>query len=61
MNTSALDWKMLIYFMAICNILLTFGILYDHLAQFAFIWYIFSGFGIMHQEKSGKPAGVYKT
>jgi hypothetical protein len=21
-----------------------------------FIWYIFSGFGIMHQEKSGNPA-----
>jgi hypothetical protein len=26
----ALDWKMLIYFMAICNILQTFGIFYDH-------------------------------
>jgi hypothetical protein len=23
------------------------------------IWYIFSGFGIMHQEKSGNPAGKH--
>jgi hypothetical protein len=26
----ALDWKMLLDFMAICNILQTFGIFYDH-------------------------------
>jgi hypothetical protein len=51
----ALDWKMLIYFMAIWNILRTYGIFYDHLAQFVFIWYIFFAFGIMHQEKSGNP------
>jgi hypothetical protein len=38
----ALDWKTLIYFMAIWNILQTFGILYDHLIHFVFIWYIFS-------------------
>jgi hypothetical protein len=36
-----LDWKMLIYFMAIWNILQTFGIFYDHLVHFVFIWYIF--------------------
>jgi hypothetical protein len=32
---------MLLYFSAICNILWTFGILYDHLVYFGFIWYIF--------------------
>jgi hypothetical protein len=37
----ALDWKMLIYFMAIWNILWRFGILYNHLVHFVFIWYIF--------------------
>jgi hypothetical protein len=25
------------------------------LVHFVFIWYIFSSFGIMHQEKSGSP------
>jgi hypothetical protein len=51
----ALDWKMFIYFMAICNILWRLGIFYD-------IWYIlysfgalFSGFCVMYQEKSGNP------
>jgi hypothetical protein len=51
----ALHWKMLIYFMAIGNILQTFGIVYDHLVHFVFIWYTFSGLGIMYQEKSGNP------
>jgi hypothetical protein len=36
----ALDWKMLIYFMAIWIILQTFGIFYNHLVHFLFIWYI---------------------
>jgi hypothetical protein len=53
---SALDWKMLRYFMAICNILWTFGIFYDNLVHFVFFWYIFSGFGFVYQEKSGNPA-----
>jgi hypothetical protein len=45
------------YFMAIWNVLLTFGILYvlHHLVHFVLIWYIFPGFGIMYQEKSGNP------
>jgi hypothetical protein len=30
---NALDWKMLIYFMAICNILWTLGMFYDHLVH----------------------------
>jgi hypothetical protein len=28
---------------------------YDHLLHFVLIWYIFSVFGIMCQEKSGNP------
>jgi hypothetical protein len=52
----ALDWKMLIYLMAICNISRTLGIFYDHMVHFFLIWYIFSGFGIVYQEKSGNPA-----
>jgi hypothetical protein len=36
---SALDWKILMFFMAICNILWTFGIFYDHLVTF----YVFFG------------------
>jgi hypothetical protein len=34
-----LDWKMLIYFMAIRNSLRTFGKFYDHLVNFVLIWY----------------------
>jgi hypothetical protein len=41
--------------MAIWNILRIFGIFYDHLVHCVFIWYSFSGFGIMQQEKSGNP------
>jgi hypothetical protein len=51
----ALDWEMLIYFMAIWNILPTFGIFYAHLVYFVFIWYFFNGFGIMLPKKSGNP------
>jgi hypothetical protein len=50
-----LGWKILIYFMAIWNILRTFGIYYDHLVHFVFIWHIFSRFGIMYPDKSGNP------
>jgi hypothetical protein len=45
----ALDWKMFLHFVAIWNILCSFGIFYEHLVHFDFIWYIFSGFGIMYQ------------
>jgi hypothetical protein len=51
-----LQWKTLVYFMAIRSILRPFGIIYGRLAHCVFIWYIFSGFGVMHQEKSGNPA-----
>jgi hypothetical protein len=54
---------MLIYFMAIWNILRTFTIFYDQLVHFLFVRYIlhvhlvhfFLGFGIMNQGKSGNP------
>jgi hypothetical protein len=39
----ALDWKMLIYFMAVWNISQAFGIFYDHWVHFESIWYIFLG------------------
>jgi hypothetical protein len=52
----ALDWNMLIYVMAIWTILRTFEQFYDHLVHFVLIWYIFSGFGITYQQKSGNPA-----
>jgi hypothetical protein len=51
----ALDWKILIKFMAIWNIWLTFGIFYDHLVHLLLIWYIFAGFCIIDQNKSGNP------
>jgi hypothetical protein len=54
---SALDWKMLIYVMAICDILRTLGILFDHLVHIVFFWCIFSGFSFMYQEKSGNLGG----
>jgi hypothetical protein len=38
---SALDWKMLIHLMAIWNTLRTWGIFYDHLVHFVFLWCIF--------------------
>jgi hypothetical protein len=37
----AFDQKLLIHFMAICNILRTFGVFYDHLVHIVLIWYIF--------------------
>jgi uncharacterized membrane protein len=55
-----LDGKMLIYFSAFRNILRTFGIFYYYLVLFVFIWYIFSGFGIVYQEKSGNPARFHE-
>jgi hypothetical protein len=41
--------------MAIWNILRTFGIFYDPLGKFVFIWYIFSSFGNMYREKYDNP------
>jgi hypothetical protein len=36
-------------------------IFYGHLGYFMTIWYILSGFGIMHQEKSGNPVWLHKS
>jgi hypothetical protein len=55
------DWKLFIHFLAIWNILQTFGIFYGHLVHFVFIWYILSGFGIMCQEKSGNPETHFRV
>jgi hypothetical protein len=44
------------HFMAIWNIRQPFGISYGHLVQFLVIWYIFSRFGMLYQEKSGSTA-----
>jgi hypothetical protein len=41
--------------MATWNILRIFGIFYDHLVHFMFVWYIFSGFGNTREDKSGNP------
>jgi hypothetical protein len=40
-----LQWKMLVYFMAIWTILWPFGQFSGHLAHFMAIWYIFPRFG----------------
>jgi hypothetical protein len=48
---------MLIYFMAIWNIVWIFGIFYDHsVVHFCVHLVHFSSIGIMRQEKSGNPA-----
>jgi hypothetical protein len=41
--------------MAIWSILRLFGILCGHWAYFMVIWYNFSRFGMLYQEKSGNP------
>jgi hypothetical protein len=50
-----LQWKMLVYFMAILSILQPFGKFYGHFVYFPQFWYIFPRFGMLHQEKSGNP------
>jgi hypothetical protein len=50
-----LYWKMLVYLMAIWYILLSIGKFNGRLLHFVVIWYIFSRFGILYQEKSGNP------
>jgi hypothetical protein len=42
-----LEWKMLVNFMAICNILGPFGIMYGRLVYFMTIWNILGPLGIM--------------
>jgi hypothetical protein len=53
---TALQWKMMVYFMDTWSILRSFVILYGHLVQFMVIWYIFPIL-VISTEKSGNPAG----
>jgi hypothetical protein len=58
---SALKWQILVYFMAVWNILRPFSIFYGRLVIYVVvIWYIFPRFGILHLEKSGNPASKTK-
>jgi hypothetical protein len=43
--------------MAIWNILRTFGIFYDHLLHFVFIWYIFSVLVSRAKKNLATPGG----
>jgi hypothetical protein len=45
---------MMVYFMVIRNILRSFGIFWPF-GNVVVIWYIFTHFGILCQEKSGNP------
>jgi hypothetical protein len=45
-----LQWKKLVYFMAIWCILLPFGIFCGHLEYYIVVWYIFPRFGMLHQK-----------
>jgi hypothetical protein len=56
-----LQWKMMVYFMDTLSILRSFVIFYGHFVQFVAIWYIFTRFGILYQEKSGNPAVLIAT
>jgi hypothetical protein len=53
-NFHGLWLKTLIHIISGWNVLQIYGIFYDHLVNFVFIWCIFSCLGIMHQEKSGR-------
>jgi hypothetical protein len=56
---TALEWKMLVYFMAIWNILRPSGIFYGHLVMLWSFGIYFPRFGISGLEKSGNPAPTY--
>jgi hypothetical protein len=51
----ALEWKMMIYFINIWNILRPFNIFYDHLEYFVVIWYTFPVLVGLHLEKIWQP------
>jgi hypothetical protein len=59
----ALEWKMLVYIMAICNTLQQLGKCYGPLVYFLVIWHISPFFGMLYLEKSGNPgpAGSRRT
>jgi hypothetical protein len=56
-----LQWKMMVYFMGTWSISPSFVIFYGHLESCVVIWYIFSRFGILYQDKSGNPAFFLPT
>jgi hypothetical protein len=51
----ALEWKMLVYFMTIWNILRQFGITYGRFVKVVVIWYILPNLVRLDHEKSGNP------
>jgi hypothetical protein len=53
-------YKILVYFMTILSILRPLEIFYVHSVYFVVVWYIFSPFGILDQEKSGNPGPLRK-
>jgi hypothetical protein len=56
-----LQWKMLVYFMAIWSILRPFGIFCGRLLYFMVICKVyFSRFGMLYQDKSGNPGGRHQ-
>jgi hypothetical protein len=57
----ALDGKMLIYFMAIWNILRTFGIFYEHLVHFVFFRYIFQVLVLCTQKNLATLIGTIES
>jgi hypothetical protein len=48
-----MQWKILVYLMAIWYILWPVGIFAGYLVYFLVIWNIYPRFGILYQEKSG--------
>jgi hypothetical protein len=54
-----LNWKRLVYFMAILSILRPNGLFYAHLVHFVVIWYILPSFGMLYREKSGNPGSKF--
>jgi hypothetical protein len=41
----ALEWKVFVYYIGVCNNLQPFGAIYGHLVHFMAIWYILWSFG----------------
>jgi hypothetical protein len=50
-----------VYFSALWSTLVPFGLFYGPMVYFMVIWYISSRFGMLCQEKSGKPDGLRFT
>jgi hypothetical protein len=57
----ALELKILVYFMTVCNILMQFGSTYCRFVQFVVIWYIFPHFGMFGSQKIWQPWRAIKN